>query len=442
MEKTKKPMDKASNPSAANRAVIKQRWPDILKQMEEASIPEKTLFTKYTPEPTLFINGIHLSSGYDQIREAELQASLVPEDSPCAWIYGVGPGQIPRVLLRRKKIKRVVVVIMNSGVAMQSFFYFDHTDWLSDLRVKLVLAEYEPDIHFPFAAAPSCLELASDSAARLRDMVFLELSTPFIREGQNARNIEMADRLQENLKFVHSDGDVADLFDSKQETTILVAAAGPTLSDNYEWIADQRRKYPLIAVDAALKPLVETGIHPDIVVTIDAIRDGVYSFFNSVEAGILENIILVYFPVVHKDVLSLWPGRRFAAYPDHTIYKRLIKEHPRGILFSSGSVLHPAVDLAVRMGACRVILLGADFSYPKDHSHVAGCPAFMNMNGKGGTCSHWVLNGHGKRVATSANLRGYLRDLERYIARYPKLHFVNGSKDGACIKGASYLEKW
>jgi len=82
-----------------------------------------------------------LSSAYDQVSEAELQASLVPEGSRRAWIYGAGTGEVPCVLLRRREMEKMVVVIMNPAVAVQSFRYFDHAEWLSDSRVELSLAE-------------------------------------------------------------------------------------------------------------------------------------------------------------------------------------------------------------------------------------------------------------------------------------------------------------
>ena len=216
-----------------------------------------------------------------------------------------------------------------------------------------------------------------------------------------------------------------------------MTAAGPTLDSHYEWLLAQNGKYVLITVDAALKPLVEAGIFPDIVVTIDPYRDGIYRFFSSVQLHHFRNKILVYFPVVHGDVLNLWPDQRLCSYSTSPFYKEFHKRYPKGMLFSSGSVLHPSVDLAVKMGASRVVLLGADFSFPDGDSHVKGSPAFCGK--KMNPDSHWVVNGHGKRVPTAANLRGYLRDLERYIARCPNVKFINGSREGAFIQGTSYM---
>ncbi len=422
-----------------NMAIIEQRWPNIRNMLEEASELQDAYLDKDVPHPTLIIDGIHLSSGYNPLSEARLQASLVPEGSACAWVYGMGNGHLPRALLERHEIERLVVVLMNTAVAEQSLGYIDQSDWLSDSRVELVTAENEEDIHFPFGAVPSCLQLASDSAARLRDLVFLELATPYIQARHKAQDGDRIQRLRENLDLIRSDGDVAELFGTKQGETIIVAAAGPTLDSQYEWLSEQHGEHILIAADAALKPLVEAGIFPDVVVTIDPYREGIHRFFSSIQLDVLHDKFLVYFPVVHRDVLKLWAGRRLVSYSGSAFYKEFREQYPKGMLFSSGSVVHPSVDLAVRMGAARIALLGVDLSFPGGNSHVAGSPAFGERMEDPG--SHWVLNGHGIRVPTAANLRGYLRDLERYIAKCPSVQFINGSREGAFIQGTSYMEQ-
>ncbi|NIA08758.1 MAG: DUF115 domain-containing protein [Nitrospiraceae bacterium] len=422
-----------------NITIIKQRWPGLWNNIKGFPGQEKVDLDEEVPQPTLFLNGIHLSSGYNQVAEARLQASLVPEGCSCAWTYGIGIGKVPVVLLGRQEMERLVVVIMNPDVAMASLSFFDHTNWLSDPRVELVMAENEQDIHFPFAVIPSCLQLACDSAARLRDLVFLELATPFIQARHMSQNAEMVQRLKENIDLIRSDRDVSELFESRKGETIVVAAAGPTLSSHYKWLSAQSGNFSLIAVDAALKPLADAGILPDIVVTADPYREGIYSFFSEMSLDSFSDRILVYFPVVHRDILNLWPGPRLTTYSNSSIYKEIRRQDPKGMLFLSGSVLHPSVDLAVKIGASRVILLGADFSFPNGKSHVTGSLALRKKNKIPNP--HWVLNGYDKRVPTAANLRGYLRDLERYIAQYPHIEFINGSREGARIKGTSYLEE-
>ena len=274
---------------------------------------------------------------------------------------------------------------------------------LADPRVELDLVS-ESDIRVPFAAVPSCLQLADENSARLRDLVFLELATPFLHEKHSLENPAIEKRIERNTRFVAVDKDVASLFQAKRGTTIFVAAAGPSLSDNIEWLRSHRHGSPLVAVNSALKPLAQAGIYPDVVVVIDD-DPKILSCFEGFDLSPSVGTSLVYFPRVPAEVLELWPGPRLAAYADHASYRQIASEYPKGKLFAAGSVLHSAVDLAVQMGAAEVVLLGADLACPDGRRYARGAgwdEATVQ------TRSHWVLDGYGRRVDTTASLRGYL----------------------------------
>lgn len=99
-------------------------------------------------------------------------------------------------------------------------------------------------------------------------------------------------------------------------------------------------------------------------------------------------------------------------------------------------MIHPAVDLAVKMGGKQITLFGADFSFPMNRTHAGW------QDGELGPllrdARHWVLDGHGQRVRTQLNFRGYLCELERYIHSHPEVAFFNTSRSGALIAGAAF----
>ncbi len=420
-----------------NIQIIAERWPLVAEKITAAELPEQTAVIEGTPETTFSVAGIHLSSCYDRQAEAHLQASLVPETARKCWVYGVGLGDLPQALLMRQQLSKVTVVLLNSAISRLSFSSIDHRIWLTDPRLQLLLAGKLDGLQQPFAAVTPELQLAEDAAARLRDQVTLELSTPFIRAKQGASNIETQQRLVENRPFVQTDGDVATLFGINAGKTVLVAGAGPTLADHYDWIRQQSNSY-LIAVDTAVRPLLAEGICPDAVVAIDPSHHEQLALFDGVDFDLLREVPLVYFPRVHPEFLQLWPGLRLTAYSNEQGYKELAAEIPKGKLYSSGTVFHPAVDLAMRVGGRKIILLGADFAYPNGMSHVPGSAHSKTLRLQPG--DPWVQSGFGEKIATAANLRGFLRDLEDYIALWPQVQFVNASRKGALIQGTTYLE--
>lgn len=418
---------------AKNREILQARWPAIWEQVATAPLPPTHRPTN-TPEPTLVVEGLHLASGYDRCAEAALQARLIPVDASEAWVYGVGLGDLPTELLKRRTLQRLHAVILNPAVFRAMLDHIDHTPWLADPRVVLHDGAALPEVQRPFAAVPPCLRLASPEAARLRDLIALELATPFLRK-RHARRIDWAERSRQNQAFLRVDGDVQALFGTRTGAAFIVAGAGPTLGDGLALIETLRPSCLLIAVLAAYHPLVSAGLIPDIVVAIDPHEQGTPSATPSTHPP------LVYFPAVPPAVLGQWTGPRLTAFPNRPDHPQQdVQDHfPRGQLYSVGDPLHAALDLAVRMGAARTVLVGADFAFPGGYSHAVGTPQRVAVANTPN--DPWVLNGYGARVPTTAGLRGSLRDLERYVGDHPDVAIINASRDGALIAGTTYLDE-
>ncbi|WP_145924850.1 hypothetical protein [Syntrophotalea acetylenivorans] len=196
----------------ANLDLVQKRWPHLITLLQQAP-PLGEYGLTDTLQPTLSLDGIQLSSGYNRLSEAALQASLVPQGASQAWVYGIGSGDLPVTLLKRTTLRQLQVIILNPAVAAASFACFDHRQWLADPRVNLLTASAVKELQRPFAAVPACLLLAEDDAARLRDLVFLELATPFSREKHGVGNAQLVERLNENLDHCQRDGNVGALFD-------------------------------------------------------------------------------------------------------------------------------------------------------------------------------------------------------------------------------------
>jgi hypothetical protein len=244
------------------------------------------------------------------------------------------------------------------------------------------------------------------------------------------------ERFAANRGLIRGDGDVAELFGSRNAARIFVAGAGPSLAEHAARLAARPSDEPLVAVDGALRSLHALGVRPELVVSMDLDEAALVALL-AVDASVALEATLVYDPVVARSALERFPGRRLVAHGEGPRHARLRREIPRGTLWSSGSVLHAAVDLAAKMGAREIVLVGADFATPGGQSHVDGF-AWKKQIADRGSRGLFVLNGVGTRVPSLANLIGYLRDLERYIARHPEIRFVNASRSGARIEGTHY----
>jgi hypothetical protein len=416
-----------------NIAVVLQRWPKLAELLLAQDIESVAADLRQGIESTLTIDGVQLSSRHDRAGEAALQAASVAADAPTVHLYGPGLGELPLVFLQRPALQSLEVRILNETIFALILNLVDQRSWLEDPRVSLALAGDDREIPQPCFASPPELVLASDANAKMRDRLVANLMVPFVNGKFSSDNAELLACFERNRALLRGDRDVAELFASRPGCEAWVIATGPTLAGHYEHLRAARARPVsplLVAVDTALVPLLNNGIRPDIVVSIDQLTTA-----RTLPASESADLTLVYFPLLDNALLAAWQGGRYAAYGPTPLYEPLRQEIPKGVLYVGGSVLHSAVDLVVKMGARQVVLFGVDFALVGGQGHAgwkAGelAPQF--------TTSEWVLNGHGQRVKTLLNLRAYLCVLENYIAVHPSVRFLNASREGALIAGADY----
>jgi Uncharacterized protein conserved in bacteria len=421
---------------AKNLAHIEQRWPalaELLSRQDISSVQAELLEGR---ESTLLLEGIQLTSRHDRSGEAKMQAEVIADHESEIHLYGTGLGELPTLLLKRPALKKLVVHLLNE-LHFALLLHLLEQEWLADPKVVLQLASDSKELSLPFLTTPAELYLASERNAKLRDRLVAEIELPYVNSRFDIAEPTKLARIAENRARVAGDPDVRRLFGSRRGEQAIVIATGPSLVKHYarlKALSASANRPLLICVDTAFRPLHEQGIKPDFVVSIDM---HIRADMLPLEAS--EGIGLIYFPLTQPGVLDKWRGPRYAAYSSSPMYAVIRESISRGILFSSGSVLHPATDLAVQMGASNITLLGADFAFLYGETH-AGWPAGLLAPSKEG--KHWVLNGHGERVPTLLNFRSYLCYLERYISAHPEVSFFNSCKDGALIEGTRFDAEW
>lgn len=421
---------------AHNMAIVSLRWPDISHQITAADITSVSVQLVEDEQLTMLYDDIQIASSFDQVSEAKIQIKHIPSKSSQVFLYGTGLGGIQKELLLNDDIQQLNVVIMNISVFKASLTHFEQIHWLEDIRVNLILGSTLSRVFFPFIALPAELTLSDNATARLRDIVSLELDDAFIEKKKGKRNQERLDKISTNLVHIQKDKDVKSLFKNEDKRKFIVCGAGPTLENHFTWLTSlpNRSDFFIIAADASVMPLATVGVIPDVVVSVDPVAKRLFTTLNMDD---YINTALVYFPVIDASFLKSWKGKRYVSYSSSSLYDDINTEIPRGRLYSGGSVIHPAIDLSVKMGAKNIFLLGGDFSFPEGKTHAVWQENYSSTNTHllAKNTPHWVLNSKNQRVPTLLNFRGYLRDLEKYIALTKGVNFYNTSDKGASIKG-------
>ncbi|MGI2172340.1 motility associated factor glycosyltransferase family protein [Shewanella sp. MF05960] len=420
-----------------NMDIIESRWPLLAPLIKNQSIEhfDAQLITGNTQ--TISVDGIQLSSRHDRVNEAKRLINSLPKNTQTVSIYGIGMGDLPSFLIDNESILQIKVYLFSLSLFNLLICYTDQTEWLTNRKVELLEPININTLDKVYLSSTPDLILVNDKYARIRDLIIYDKNIDYVNGNHEKQRREINTRFIENLNYLKLDSDISELKKKYHNQEALIIATGPTLEKHYDYLLslqslNETKKPLLIAVDTALKALNSRNIIPDIVITLD---------YHITEAYFPKNISpsinLVYFPTSSLDVIKKWSGSRFNAFQQGRTYsdKTLSKTE----LFSSGSIVHPAIDLAVYLNIKNITLLGCDFCYPGNKTH-----AFWDDGALGVTLKfhkhHWVLNGRGERVATELNFRAYLRSLEVYIASKPEVNFYQSSLESAYIEGTTFKE--
>ena len=428
----------AARPGDTARSIIAERWPALALHLATVQPFTALELDASGPVQTLAANGIRLASAWEPDAESSLQVAHLPPSNDAITLYGVGMGGLPELLLQRLSPCGVLtVVLMNASLFDTMLDVIEQSDWLQHSATRLVLASEQTGVAPCMAITTPLLRLAEASAERLRDHLHQALTDGRSRQHQTRQEALTLANMAANEPTVIADPDVAALFSGHCKTAVVVAA-GPSLNLSLSRIsALQTEGAKVVCVDAALLPLMKAGVKPDCIVTLDPLP-GVMRFFE-IDLAPLEQTSLVYFPIVDPTVIRYWPHDRYAAYTTHQRYDALRERVAHTSLFTSGSVIHPATDLAVRMGATTLYLAGADFGFPFDTTHASSsayCEPAPATNASGLSVTSYA----GHAVPTEMNFISYYRDLEAFIGSEfcRACTFINLGQFSARIAGVSH----
>lgn len=161
-----------------------------------------------------------------------------------------------------------------------------------------------------------------------------------------------------NFDRIQLAGGVRELEGTNTKPAVVVGA-GPTLDALLPDLIKYRNRVTVIAVDAALKPLLAASIEPDYVCAIERENIWQVEFYTGLTPIKSE---LICFPVLHPKVIEAYEsiGKVRYVYRNYSYFGYFERRWPRGILRCGGSAGHLAHRFAHYLGAPKVLLAGCD----------------------------------------------------------------------------------
>ncbi|MDR2397498.1 MAG: DUF115 domain-containing protein [Spirochaetaceae bacterium] len=317
-----------------------------------------------------------LHSLVDPQREGQRLISTV-QDAGFLIFFGLGGGFAPAAALEREDIHHILIVDyaydavaeLLDTASYRTLWEDPRVHFLvdpgSDLLEQYIADHYQPVFHRGIQVIP--LRVRVDAARELFRTAQEGINRGIERLGadysvQTHLGIRWFSNILRNLRTMQPAQDPVPPL--KQ---VAICAAGPSLDLQLPHLAEERSSRFLIAVDTSLPALLNAGLIPDAVVSIDAQHISYYHFMQGLPAPL------------YLDLASPPSAASQAAAPyffagGHPL-ARYIARHWRPLPLvdtSGGNVTYAAVSLAAYWGATQVEVYGADFAYPEGRAYARG----------------------------------------------------------------------
>lgn len=214
----------------------------------------------------------------------------------------------------------------------------------------------------------------------------------------------------------------------------VLVSAGPSLDHNIKDLQDAKGKLFIIAVDTAIRPLLQAGIVPDLFITVDPVKD----LFLFKQEGV-SKVPMVLSMNVKRGVSKIHTGHHFYILNGGDYMANIMERYQKKVISTNGggSVATDAFTLLRKMGFDTIILVGQDLAYPGNRSHAKAAYDDMIDKNKGNYFE--VEDIHGNQVLTRMDMNHYRRWFEDQIAADATLHVIDATEGGALIHGTEIM---
>ncbi len=237
-----------------------------------------------------------------------------------------------------------------------------------------------------------------------------------------------------NIQLEHKTLSELDTSSFKEEW--VVVGAGPSLNDNVNFIFDSVGKRTICAINASLKWFSRNDLIPDVCTALDP-HDSMVPHIEGIE-DFSKNVPLVMDCVTNRRYAEKYRGPRYYIYSTATALT-IGRENVIGDIWEiGGTVTSMAIDLAYRMGAKKIYVIGADLAYPDGITYANGVG---HDTGKWSEVEETLISVDDKIIPTSIKFNAYKGMIEDQIAGYHGVEVINKSLHGAYLNG-TFCNQW
>ncbi|WP_204955911.1 motility associated factor glycosyltransferase family protein [Metabacillus crassostreae] len=237
-----------------------------------------------------------------------------------------------------------------------------------------------------------------------------------------------------NLNIQLRDKSFSQFYEHYNNYSTILVSAGPSLAKQLPLLkkASLCKNVVIACVGTALIPLVKAGIKPNLIMISDP-----KELINEQFEGLRDlDIPLFYLSTANHLAVKQYNGPRFIVWQSGFEKAEYLAEKTKSPLIKTGgSVATCLLDLLIKLGSKKIMLVGQDLAFTNNSSHTKNAHSQTSIKNK---INLIEIKGYfqNETVLTSLNLYTYLKWFERYVMEYNDIQFWN------CTEGGAYIQGW
>lgn len=426
-----------------NFKILQKNHPNIAKIVESAE--EGLCFTEVSAKNGDLVVKVKTSSGernlhslYNPKEEAErFIGSFNLNKGTVPLVVGFGLGyHVWELLKHEKNFPAIYVFELRPQLLKKSFEMFDQKKLLKNKKLRLIVNSDPNELMKAFYKVVK--EVLENKEKQLiihqpSLQLYKEEASEFVDILQKVRIVpKFQEMLKENflsnLPIILKSPGIKNFFNKFDNIPVFLVSAGPTLKRDIEGLKKVKDKGIIISVSTVFSILLENGIRPDFI----AIGDPKEVMITHFQDNLNSDVPLIYIPTASKKVIHDYQGPKIVALQTKFSFSDFVSDRiDKGRVEVGESVSTLILDVAIRMGANPIIMIGQDLAFTDGHTHVEGVQKRLKIE----QAQLSIEGVDGKILTTSPVLQWILHWIEKRIEKENSKIFINVSQTGAKIKG-------
>ncbi|MHB8129440.1 MAG: motility associated factor glycosyltransferase family protein [Mobilitalea sp.] len=388
-----------------------------------------------------------MNSSYSPKHEAEkwIEQYVFNNMNTVITLFGLGTGTFVREIIKNKGKNDILFIY---EPCLQLFDYvlnnYDLTDILQEAKLVLTIEGInEFEFHNLLQDAVNITNITSQLRCThpYYDEIFPESCIKYWNELKDnlfhvRTNINTEIVFGErfitnsmfNIRFIRESNCLSDLKEEIQtDFPAIIVAAGPSLKRNIEELKKAKGRAYIFVVDRILDYVLEEGLEPDYIITIDPIKPIEY-FTKRTDL----KIPLLCELVANWEVLDRHKGKKiiYSCGPFFAkMYEKLDKKPP--LLNTGASVATTAFSACIQLGFKRIVLVGQDLAYDGEITHAGGVAEKIAW------ARDIMVEGiDGNQIRSRHDWYEFLTWFKDMITVYPDIQVIDVKDKGAKIQGS------